>query len=71
VKTQSLAKSEITKPQKKKKIILIEKLGQIEQIRQIKHSNANISVIIIRLICLIFCLAFWYGIYKLFRLLIF
>ena len=49
---QSLVKCGITVPHEE------------QQVRYEKQSSLN-SVIIIRLLAIFFCLAFWYGVYKL------
>jgi hypothetical protein len=56
-----LAKSETTAPQEGEQIELI---NLAEQVRYEKQSTVN-SVIIIRWLSVLFCLAFWSGVYKL------
>ena len=64
--TQCLAKSEITLPQDEQQIELI---NLAELVRYEKQSSIN-SIIIIRWLSIFFCLAFWYGAYKLLKLFI-
>ena len=58
---QSLAKSETAALQEVQQIELID---LAEQVRYGNQSSVN-SVIIIRWLSILFCLAFWYGVYKL------
>ena len=58
---QSLAKSGTTAPQEVQQIALIH---LAEQVRYGNQSTEN-SVIIIRLLSLFYCWAFWYGVYRL------
>jgi hypothetical protein len=60
---QSLRKCAITTPQEIRGFKLTK---QTEQRRHDKYLNPNMSVIVIRWVCIFFCLAFWYGVYKLF-----
>ena len=56
-----LAKPETTAPQEGEQIELI---NLAEQVRYEKQSTVN-SVITIRWLSVLFCLTFWYGVYKL------
>ena len=63
---QCFAKSEITLPQDGQQI----ELTNLEnQVRYCNQSSIN-SIIIIRWLSIFFCLAFWYGFYKLVTLFI-
>ena len=64
--TQSLAQSEMTAHQEMEQATLVE---ITEQVRNRKQSSIN-SVIIIRWLSIFFCLAFWYGVYKVLTLFI-
>jgi hypothetical protein len=44
---------------------------QINLVEQVRHGKqSSIKIVIIRLLTLFFCLAFWYGVYKLVKLFI-
>jgi len=60
METQSLAPSEMTAP---REVEQIEVINVAEQERDEKQSSIT-SVIIIRWLSIFFCLAFWYGVYK-------
>jgi len=64
--TQSIAKSEMIAPQDAGRV---ERIDLAEQVRHAKQSSIQ-SVIIIRWLSIFFCLAFWYGVYKLLQLFI-
>jgi hypothetical protein len=66
METQSLAKSEMTAPQE---VEQIEVINLAAQVNYGKQSSIN-SIIIIRWLSIFFCLAFWYGVYKLLTLFI-
>jgi len=61
MRKESLAEAETTAPQEEEQIELID---LAEHLRYAKQSSTN-SVIIIRWLTIFFCLAFWYGVYKL------
>jgi len=58
---QCLAKSEMTLPQDRQQIELV---NLAEPVRYGEQSSIN-SIITIRWLSIFFCLAFWYGVYKL------
>ena len=58
--TQFLAQSEMIAPQEVKQIEVID---VAEQVRYGEQSSIR-SIIIIRWLSIFFCLAFWYGVYK-------
>jgi hypothetical protein len=58
---QSLANAETTALEEGQQIEL---LNTAEPVRYGKQSNLD-SVLIIRFLAIFFCLAFWYGVYKL------
>ena len=60
---QSLRKCAITTPQE---IRGFKVTKQAEAGRHEKYLNSPVSVIVIRWISILFCLPFWYGVYKLF-----
>ena len=64
--TQSLAQSEMTAHQEVEQATLRE---VTEQVSNRKQSSMQ-SIIIIRWLSIFFCLAFWYGVYKLLTLFI-
>ena len=66
MRTHSLKKSEMTIPQEVQQLKLID---LTEQLRNREQSSV-ISIIILRWLSLFFCLAFWYGFYKLVTLFI-
>jgi hypothetical protein len=59
--TQCLAKSAMTLPQGEQQIELI---NLAEQVKYSEQSSID-SIIIIRWLSIFFCLAFWFGVYKL------
>ena len=64
--TQFLAQSEMIAPQEVKQIEVID---VAEQVRYGEQSSIR-SIIIIRWLSIFFCLAFWFGVYKLLTLFI-
>ena len=64
--TQFLAQSEMIAPQGVKQVEVID---VAEQVRYGKQSSIH-SIIIIRWLSIFFCLAFWYGVYKVLTLFI-
>jgi hypothetical protein len=64
--TQFLAQSEMIAPQEVKQIEVID---VAEQVRYGEQSSIR-SIIIIRWLSIFFCLAFWYGVYKVLTLFI-
>jgi hypothetical protein len=64
--TQFLAQSEMIAPQEVKQIEVID---VAEQVRYGEQSSIR-SIIIIRWLSIFFCLAFWYGAYKVLQLFI-
>lgn len=64
--TQFLAQSEMIAPQEVKQI---EAIDVAEQVRYGEQSSIR-SIIIIRWLSIFFCLAFWYGAYKVLQLFI-
>jgi len=64
--TQFLAQSEMITPQEVKQIEVID---VAEQVRYGEQSSIR-SIIIIRWLSIFFCLASWYGVYKLLTLFI-
>ena len=63
---QFLAQSEMIAPQEVKQIEVID---VAEQVRYGEQSSIR-SIIIIRWLSIFFCLAFWYGVYKVLTLFI-
>ena len=61
MEAQCLAKSEMNLPQEEPQIELI---NLAEQVRYSEQSSID-SIIIIRWLSIFFCLACWYGVYKL------
>ena len=66
MRTQFLAQSEMIAPQEVKQIEVID---VAEQVRYGEQSSIR-SIIIIRWLSIFFCLAFWYGVYKVLTLFI-
>ena len=64
--TQSIARSRMIAPQEMERVKAID---SAERVRDGKQSSIT-SVIIIRWLSIFFCLAFWYGVYKVVTLLI-
>ena len=64
--TQFLAQPEMIAPQEVKQIEVID---VAEQVRYGEQSSIR-SIIIIRWLSIFFCLAFWYGVYKVLTLFI-
>ena len=60
---QSLKKSAITTPQEIRGFTLTK---QAEANGYENYLNSPVTVMVIRWISIVFCLAFWYGVYKLF-----
>ena len=65
--TQSMARSEMIVPQEVERVEVIDVAGRA---RDGAPSGVH-SVIIIRWLSIFFCLAFWYGVYKVLTLFIF
>ena len=63
--TQSLRKCAITSPAE---VGGFDLTTQTKQRRDDKHVRPNMSVIVIRWISIVFCLGFWYSVYKLVNL---
>ena len=61
---QVLARSAVSVPQEMKQVGLTGPIGEEEL------SSVNSTVILIRWMSILFCLAFWYGLYTLVRLLL-
>ena len=66
MRTQFVAQSEMIAPQEVKQIEVID---VAEQVGYGKQSSIH-SIIIIRWLSIFFCLAFWYGAYKVLQLFI-
>ena len=66
MRTQFVAQSEMIAPQEVKQIEVID---VAEQVRYGEQSSIR-SIIIIRWLSIFFCLAFWYGAYKVLQLFI-
>ena len=65
--TQSLRKCAMTTPAEVEGFNLT---TQTKQRRDGRYGYPNMSVIVIRWISIVFCLGFWYGLYKLVNLLV-
>ena len=64
--TQSIARARMIAPQE---IERVKAIDSAEPVRDGKQSSIT-SVIVIRWLSIFFCLAFWYGVYKVVTLLI-